>query len=124
MFPIKRYRICITLKILASADAVFAEIFSRILESINFETVFGTLFMTIVVFFCSCIGVSRHIAKRAEQTADRRTDRLETGSKIFGQIPVLGNMRLPEGYTYSSYAREGFFQLLTVCILNLIIVLL
>jgi hypothetical protein len=32
-------------------------------------------------------------------------------------------MRLPEGYTYSSYAREGFFQLLAVCILNLIIVL-
>ena len=32
-------------------------------------------------------------------------------------------MRLPEGYTYSSYARQGFFQLLAVCIINLIIVL-
>lgn len=35
----------------------------------------------------------------------------------------MGQMRLPEGYTYSSYARQGFFQLLAVCIINLIIVL-
>ena len=32
-------------------------------------------------------------------------------------------MKLPEGYTYAEYAREGFFQLLAVSILNLIIVL-
>jgi len=30
---------------------------------------------------------------------------------------------LPEGFTYAEYAREGFFQLLFVCILNLIMVL-
>ena len=46
---------------------------------------------------------------------------------IFSVIQILylfiGNMKLPDGYTYSSYAREGFFQLLTVCILNLLIVL-
>jgi len=35
----------------------------------------------------------------------------------------IGNMQLPEGYTYSGYAREGFFQLLAVCILNLLLVL-
>ena len=29
-----------------------------------------------------------------------------------------------QGYTYARYAREGFFQLLFVCILNVIIVLL
>ncbi len=33
-------------------------------------------------------------------------------------------MQLPSGYTYARYAREGFFQLLFVCILNVIIVLL
>ena len=46
---------------------------------------------------------------------------------MFSVIQILylfiGNMRLPDGYTYSSYAREGFFQLLAVCILNLMIVL-
>ncbi len=33
-------------------------------------------------------------------------------------------MQLPSGYTYARYAREGFFQLLFVCILNVVIVLL
>lgn len=35
----------------------------------------------------------------------------------------LGKGRLPEGYTYSSYARQGFFQLLFVACLNLVMVL-
>ena len=124
--------------LLASADAVFAEIFSRILESINFETVFGTLFMTVVVFFCSYAVYAALAMKNVkEERTDHRTQEpviaiIITAALcfvylIFSVIQILylfiGNMRLPEGYTYSSYAREGFFQLLTVCILNLIIVL-
>ena len=35
----------------------------------------------------------------------------------------LPHFQLPEGYTNAEYAREGFFQLLAVSILNLIIVL-
>ena len=35
----------------------------------------------------------------------------------------LGKMTLPQGYTYAMYAREGFFQLLAVSILNLFLVL-
>ena len=31
---------------------------------------------------------------------------------------------LPEGYTYSSYAHEGFFQLVFVCMINIVLVLL
>ena len=46
---------------------------------------------------------------------------LFSGIQIFGLF--LGKMRLPEGYTYAQYAREGFFQLLAVSILNLILVL-
>lgn len=46
---------------------------------------------------------------------------------LFSVIQVLylflGNMTLPAGYTYAQYAREGFFQLLAVCIINLGIVL-
>ena len=41
------------------------------------------------------------------------------------QVYLFGGlMQLPSGYTYARYAREGFFQLLFVCILNVIIVLL
>ncbi|MDE6951533.1 MAG: DUF4173 domain-containing protein, partial [Lachnospiraceae bacterium] len=30
---------------------------------------------------------------------------------------------LPEGYTYAQYARQGFFQLLFICLMNLVLVL-
>ena len=124
--------------LLASADAVFADIFSRILKAVNLETIFGTFFMTLVVFFASyafCAAFSMKEVK--EETADHRflepiiaiivTAALSVIYLLFSVIQILylfiGNMQLPEGYTYSSYAREGFFQLLAVCILNLIIVL-
>lgn len=46
---------------------------------------------------------------------------------VFSMIQIvylfMGQMKLPEGYTYSSYARQGFFQLLAVCLINLAIVL-
>lgn len=32
-------------------------------------------------------------------------------------------MRLPEGYSYAQYAREGYFQLFAVCLINLIILI-
>lgn len=35
----------------------------------------------------------------------------------------IGGFTLPEGYTYAKYAREGFFQLLVVCIINIIILM-
>ena len=46
---------------------------------------------------------------------------------LFCGIQVLflftGGRLLPEGYTYAEYARQGFFQLLFVCICNLALVL-
>ncbi len=124
--------------LLASADAVFASIFSRILESINFVTIFGTAFMTIGVFFASYAVYAAFCMKEVkEEITDHRTFEpiiaiiitvtLSIIYLMFSIIQILylfiGNMQLPDGYTYSSYAREGFFQLLTVCILNLLIVL-
>lgn len=47
---------------------------------------------------------------------------------IFSVIQIIflfsGGMILPEGYTYAEYAHQGFFQLLFLCIFNLILVLL
>lgn len=46
---------------------------------------------------------------------------------IYSIIQVIflfsGGMILPEGYTYAEYAHQGFFQLLFLCIFNLILVL-
>ena len=45
---------------------------------------------------------------------------------IFCGIQIVflftGGKLLPEGYTYAEYAHQGFFQLLFVCIFNLILV--
>ena len=85
--------------------------------------------MTIVVFFCSYAVYAALAMKNVkEERTDHRTQEpviaiIITAALcfvylIFSVIQILylfiGNMRLPEGYTYSSYAREGFFQLLTV----------
>lgn len=124
--------------LLASADAVFANIFSRMLDAVNLETIFGTFFMTLAAFLVSYAVYAAFSMKEVkEETPDLRTlepviaiivtAALSVIYLLFSVIQILylfiGNMKLPEGYTYSSYAREGFFQLLTVCILNLIIVL-
>ncbi|MBQ8261252.1 MAG: DUF4173 domain-containing protein [Lachnospiraceae bacterium] len=46
---------------------------------------------------------------------------------IFSVIQIvylfLGKFSLPEQYTYAEYAKEGFYQLLAVCIINLVLVL-
>ena len=46
---------------------------------------------------------------------------------VFSMVQIgglfLGKMALPAGYTYAVYAREGFFQLLAVSVLNLLLVL-
>ncbi len=42
-------------------------------------------------------------------------------TQIFGLF--LGKMALPEGFTYSSYARKGFFDLVILCVFNIVLVL-
>ena len=46
---------------------------------------------------------------------------LFSGIQIGGLF--LNKLQLPEDYTYAMYAREGFFQLLAVGFINLVIVL-
>lgn len=44
-----------------------------------------------------------------------------SGFQIF--YLFLGDMTLPADYTYAEYAREGFFQLVVVCLINMVLVL-
>ncbi len=125
--------------LLASADSVFSELLLDMFGNIDFATIVGICFMTVAVFFASyavCAALARKNIK--EDVRDMRT--LEPISAIivtaalsilylaFSVVQILylflRKMQLPEGYSYSAYAREGFFQLLAVCILNLLIVLL
>ena len=124
--------------LLARADLVFFHMMVNLISSINFATIFGTGFMAIMMFFGSyAINAALGMKNVKEDVSDHRifepvtaiivTAALSALYMVFSMIQILylfiGKMQLPVGYTYSDYAREGFFQLLAVCILNLIIVL-
>ncbi len=125
--------------LLASADLVFADMIERFfLAFLRPEKIFGIAFMLLFGFFSSYCGV-RFIRAHADQVTvkDHRTGEPLIAITVTALIALLylvfcliqvvylflGNMQLPEGVTYAQYARRGFFQLLYVCVLNLILVL-
>lgn len=126
------------LLLLASADAVFREMTDRVLGNINFGNIMNVMFRIAFLFFFSYMLTS-YLCKRQikEEVKEHRngepilaitvTAMLSVLYLFFSGIQIaglfLGKLQLPEGYTYAMYAREGFFQLLAVSFLNLVIVL-
>ena len=124
--------------LLSAADALFREMANDFFDLVQPENIINVIFRIIFIFFSSYM-LTAFLCKRSikEEVKDNRKGEpvlaititallsiiyiLFSGIQIFGLF--LGKMQLPEGYTYAMYAREGFFQLLTVSILNLIIVL-
>lgn len=125
--------------LLASADRVFDRLLVRITDLFNISTLIELSALMIIVFFCSYAAIAAFCRKTAvrENTKERNlfdpviaiviTGLLSIPYLLFAVIQIfylfLGSMTLPAGYTYAQYAREGFFQLLAVCIINLGIVL-
>lgn len=125
--------------LLCSADAVFASVIKKIFADINFFTVSKVVFLFVFALFSSYCGI-KYLSKKRISDAPVETPAFSAAIGItvaatvsvvyvffcFIQIVYLFGelMQLPSGYTYARYAREGFFQLLFVCILNVIIVLL
>ncbi|MBD5507717.1 MAG: DUF4173 domain-containing protein [Lachnospiraceae bacterium] len=124
--------------LLASADVVFGKILVSLTKALNIWTITGILFLMTVVFFSS-YGIFTALCKKSVREEPRERTLLDPIIAVvitsllcvlyvfFSVIQILylfiGNMELPAGYTYAGYAREGFFQLLAVCIINLFIVL-
>lgn len=132
----------IILLLLYQADAVFSNMLDKLFDFnfyIDFEDdIYGIIFLFLFAFFASYAILSRignHNLK--EEISDKRTKEPVTGITFTGLISLVylvfcyiqivylfgGFGTLPENYTYSSYAREGFFQLVFVCIINLALVL-
>ena len=124
--------------LLSSADVLFRQITDAVLGFINFGNVFGVFFRIVFWYFATYMLVARLCKKSIrEEVKDHRhgepilaitvTAMLSLMYLVFSGIQIfglfLGRLQLPEGYTYATYAREGFFQLLAVSILNLVIVL-
>jgi len=128
----------IVLKLLMSADIVFGTMTRRFLEYLNIKNAVGITAQTIFVFFAA-YGFLSYAVKgeiREEVTEGKKGEAilaipmagiLTVVYLVFSVVQIaglfLGKLTLPEGYTYAMYAREGFFQLLAVSVLNLMLVL-
>lgn len=128
--------------LLCSADIVFFHIF-RYLFSDLFTYIFkgniwGIAALFLFAFFASYCLLCRFSHRNIrEQTIDKRTGEPLIGITFTGLISLVylvfcliqliylfgGLGTLPDNYTYARYAREGFFQLVFVCIINLALVL-
>lgn len=128
--------------LLATADAVFGELVGSVLEGIRINGTFGNIInmiLRMLVFFVIVYAWLSYLSAGKisnESKPSRKADPIiaitVTGIltavyMLFCGIQIVylffGNGNLPEGYTYAGYAREGFFQLLAVSVLNLVIVL-
>ncbi|MBR5968230.1 MAG: DUF4173 domain-containing protein, partial [Lachnospiraceae bacterium] len=131
---------CIALGlILASADAVFENIFVRFFEEIiRWENILGVCFMLAFGFLSAYCGMRQVQAeaplitvkepkKTGPVTAITVTSVVTLLYLVFSVVQILflftGSFELPEGISYAEYARRGFFQLLVVSVMNLAVVL-
>ena len=129
----------IILALLSSADLVFGNIVEDILECIHLpeltEDWFGIPFKFVLSFLAfyawtACLPAEIF----PESSAPKKFDAVVaiTFNSLIAVVYLLfsgiqfvylvGQMELPKGYTYAEYAHEGFYQLLAVTILNLILV--
>lgn len=125
--------------LLASADAVFRSLFRGLFQMIRFPS---HPFYLVFLLLIGSLGLYSLLAyfadgKMKDGAAEKKRWEPVAGVAFLSMITVmylifsviqisylfLGSFALPDGYTYASYAREGFFQLLLVCLINLVIIL-
>lgn len=128
----------IMLLLLTSADVVFKGMAENLLSGFRFNNIMLTIWM-VFFMFAVCYGILVFLSKGSikEAVKDKRKGEpliaipvatvLSLMYIVFSFVQILylfaGNLELPAGYTYAEYAREGFFQLLAVGVLNLVLVL-
>lgn len=132
----------IIIALLCSADAVFSSmfdyLFSDFLKFLFEGNIWGITALFIFAFFASYCLLCRFSQRNIRETVkDKRTMEPVIGITFTGMISLVylvfcfiqiiylfgGLGTLPENYTYAKYAREGFFQLVFVCLINLAFVL-
>lgn len=124
--------------LLVSADMVFEKMVASVLKNIRLPRCFFGVMFTLCFGFLSSYCAVRYLGKTEPEKemswkrAQPLTAMIVCGSIaamyfVFCVIQVLylfiGKMELPAGITYAQYARKGFFQLLFICLMNLILVL-
>ncbi|MCR5322169.1 MAG: DUF4173 domain-containing protein [Lachnospiraceae bacterium] len=125
--------------LLSSADAVFGNMFDRLFcEIANLRNIVQVVFMLLLGFFSAYCGMRYVNTNGANiKVTDHRTKEPVVPITVLALVSIMylafsviqilylfiGGFKLPQGVTYAEYARSGFFQLLFVSALNLIVVL-
>ncbi len=125
--------------LLSSADVVFNSVMNSVFDfSYIPDNFFGICFTILAAFLISyCMVTYLEKWKPADIMPNKRTGEpvlaitvtsaLSAVYLLFSGIQIVylffGGMELPYNYTYAEYARKGYFQLLFVCVMNLILVL-
>lgn len=129
----------VILLLLVSADDVFASMFKQVLQ-VNWLGQAILMFFVFLIAFCGFYGVAYGGLKTSLRKIPKKEKKGEPVVAItisamvaviyvifcFVQIRYLflgGIWELPEEFTYAQYARQGFFQLLFVSLLNYYLVL-
>ena len=129
----------VILALLSSADLVFGNIVEDILDCITFPEISEDwvgvpfkFFLSFVAFYAwtACLPAEifpegRESKKFDAVVAITFNSLIAVVYLLFSGIQfvyLVGQMELPNGYTYAEYAHEGFYQLLAVTILNLVLV--
>lgn len=130
--------VIIILSLLCKADVVFAQAVDKFLSFLKIRNIVHFIFDILVsyfIFYSMIAGLSKKsFAPKQINSPDYAAALGITISSVISFIYLafsciqiiylfLGKMELPEGYTYAEYAKNGFYELLAVCIINLIMVL-
>ena len=128
----------VVMALLLSADAVFSDLLRKLVQGWDISTPVSVCLMIFVAYLLSYsfvrglstyrMPVSGPKEKKGEPVAAITCTLLVALVYfVFCAVQIaalfLGKMRLPEGLTWAAYARQGFFQLLFVCLINLALVL-
>lgn len=132
--------LAVILPLLLSSDVIFQDFFKNMFDFSLEVDPGAVLFMMIAVFVVS-YGMLCRFGQPMKYVAAPVTDERKYSPVIaitvnlvllsvyfvYCSIQVIylfmRQGTLPEGYTYSSYAHEGFFQLVFVCLINIVLVL-
>ena len=132
--------LAVILPLLLSSDVIFQDFFKNMFD-FSLEVDPGAVLFMMIAVFVVCYGMLCRFGQPMKFVAAPVTDKrkyspiiaitvnlvllvvylLYCGIQVFYLFMRQGT--LPEGYTYSSYAHEGFFQLVFVCLINIILVL-
>lgn len=131
----------IVITLLSSADIVFNRLLEKIGEVVhlpdNIWDIVGII-CTLIISFVAAYLIPYVLEKGEVKIKTKGEGKGNpvmaiTFTSIIGVVYVVfcliqviflftGALSLPAGYTYAEYAHEGFYQLLTVCIINVVMV--